>query len=91
MSTNGTTAAVIDAPAPLIVIDALQEETILVPIVGVTPLITHRFSEKAKRQMLDNTQGRKTPKQPKDPEAEFRAASYSLADGGYGIPADSFK
>lgn len=66
-------------------------ETLLVPIVGTSPLIVHRFSEKAKRQMLDNMQGRKTPKQAKDPEAEYEAAFYRLKDGSYGFPALAFK
>lgn len=66
-------------------------ETLLVPIVGTSPLIVHRFSEKAKRQMLDNMQGRKSPKQAKDPKAEYEAAFYRLKDGGYGFPALAFK
>lgn len=66
-------------------------ETLLVPIVGTTPLIVHRFSEKAKKQMLDNMQGRKSPKVAKDPQAEYEAAFYRLADGGYGFPALAFK
>jgi hypothetical protein len=66
-------------------------ETLLVPIVGTSPLIVHRFSEKAKKQMLDNMQGRKTPKQAKNPEAEYEAAFYRLKDGNYGFPALAFK
>ena len=67
-------------------------ETLLVPIVGKTPLIVHRFSEKAKKQMLDNMQGRKTPKQAKNPEAEYEAAFYRLTDSGkYGFPSLAFK
>lgn len=66
-------------------------ETLLVPIVGTSPLIVHRFSEKAKRQMLDAMQGRKSPKQAKDPKAEYEAAFYRLKDGGYGFPALAFK
>lgn len=72
-------------------IDRIGAETILVPIVGTTPLIVHRFSEKAKRQMLDAMQGRKTPKQPKDPEAEYDAAFYRLKDGSAGFPSIAFK
>jgi hypothetical protein len=72
-------------------IDKIAAETITVPIVGTTPLIINRFSEKAKRQMLDGMQGRKTPKTPKDPEAEYEAAFYRFEDGGYGIPVISFK
>lgn len=78
-------------PEGQIVISKIATETIRVPIVGMTPLITHKFSEKAKRQMLDAMQGRKSPKEPKDPEREFRDAAYRLDDGGYGIPAIAFK
>lgn len=74
-------------------IDRIASETIIVPVVGTTPLIVHRFSEKAKRQMLDTMQGKKSPKQPKDPEAEFKAAAYRMGedDDRYGFPAVAFK
>lgn len=72
-------------------IDRIAAETIRVPILGTTPLIMHRFSEKAKRKMLDAMQGRKSPKQRKDPEAEYEAAFYRLADGSPGFPALAFK
>lgn len=72
-------------------IDKVAAETIKVPILGTSPLIVHRFSEKAKRQMLDNMQGRKTPKEVKDPQAEYEAAFYRLKDGRYGAPATAFK
>jgi hypothetical protein len=68
----------------VIEINRIGAETIRVPIIGTTPLIVHRFSEKAKRQMLDAMQGRKTPKTAKDPEAgmpviAFKAATVSAA------------
>lgn len=72
-------------------IDKLAEETIKVPIIGTSPLVIHRFSEKAKRQMLDAMQGRKSPKQIKDPEAEYENAAYRFEDGGYGFPVIGFK
>ena len=78
-------------PAPQIAISRLAEETLLVPIIGTTPLIVHNFSEKSKRTMLDSFQGRKTPKTPKDPEAEYEAAFYRCKDGSYGFPANGFK
>lgn len=88
-STNGNGAAI---PEPAeIQIDRIAAETIVVPILGTTPLIMHRFSEKAKRKMLDEMQGRKTPKEPKDPEAEYEAAFYRLADGAPGFPVGAFK
>ena len=77
--------------APLIEIDYIGEETIRVPIIGTTPLIVHRFSEKNKRKMLDGMQGKKTPKQNKDPQAEYEAALYRLGDGRFGLPAAAFK
>jgi len=78
--------------ADAISIDRIAAETIRVPIVGTTPLIVHRFSEKAKRIMLDGMIGRKTPKMPKDPEAEYEASRYLLADGkSDGFPVVAFK
>lgn len=72
-------------------IDRIAAETIQIPIIGTSPLIVSRFSEKAKRQMLDNMQGKKTPKQSRNPEAEYEAAFYRLKDGRYGAPAVAFK
>jgi hypothetical protein len=72
-------------------ISLIATEVIEVPIVGTSPLIVHRFSDKAKRQMLDSQQGRKTPKQARDPEAEYEAAFYRLKDGRYGMPVTAFK
>lgn len=88
----GPKASVPTPEAPAAVqIDRIGAETISVPILGTTPLIVHRFSEKAKRQMLDNMQGRKSPKIAKDPEAEYEAAFYKLEDGDYGFPVLAFK
>jgi hypothetical protein len=72
-------------------IDEVGRERLSVPIIGTAPLIVHRFSEKAKRQMLDNMQGRKSPKEPKNPEAEYEAAFYRLKDGNPGFPVIAFK
>jgi hypothetical protein len=85
-STNGT-----ETKSATIDLTAVEVGLMKVPIVGTAPIITNRFSEKAKRQMLDKAQGRKTPKQPKDPEAEYDAAFYRFEDGGFGIPVTAFK
>ena len=77
--------------AAQIVISKIDTETLRVPIVGTSPLIVHKFSEKAKRQMLDAMQGRKTPKEPKNPEAEYEAAFYRHDDDTYGFPVIAFK
>lgn len=71
-------------------ISKLDSETLWVPIVGTTPLIVNKFSEKAKRMMLDAQQGRKSPKVARDPHADFEAALYRTKTG-YGFPATAFK
>lgn len=72
-------------------INKIGTETLRVPLVGTAPLIVHKFSEKAKRQMLDAMQGRKTPKTAKDPEADYESAFYRLDDSTYGFPVIAFK
>ena len=73
-------------------IDRIDAETILVPIIGTSPLIVHRFSEKAKRQMLDAMQGRKTPKEAQEPGGRVRGGVLS-AEGRrrLRIPSTAFK
>ena len=51
----------------------------------------HRFSQKAKKQMLDKQQGRKNAKEHRDPEKEFQESQYRFDDGGHGFPAVAFK
>jgi hypothetical protein len=80
-----------ETPEAVAQIDRIAAETIQVPIIGTAPLVVHRFSEKAKREMLWNTQGKKTPKTPKDPQAEYEAAFYRLKSGEPGFPALGFK
>lgn len=71
-------------------ISRIDTEHMFVPIVGTSPLIMHKFSEKAKRQMLDAQQGRKSPKVSRDPEADYQASFYRTKEG-FGFPAIAFK
>lgn len=71
-------------------ISRIDTEHMFVPIIGTSPLIMHKFSEKAKRQMLDAQQGRKSPKERRDPEADYQASFYRTKEG-YGFPAIAFK
>lgn len=80
-----------DETTAIVTIDKIEACTIRVPIIGRTPLIVNRFSEKAKRLMLDSFQGRKTPRQPKDPQAEYEAAFYLTEKDEYGFPVTAFK
>lgn len=77
-------------PSEVIQITRVARETILVPIIGTAPLIVSRFSEKAKRAMLDKQQGRTTLKEKRDPQTEYEASLYQLGEG-YGFPAVGFK
>lgn len=69
----------------------VARETMQVRVIGMTPLICHRFDEKAKQMMLDAQQGRKKAKQHKDPDADYQRSLYRLPDGRYGFPATAFK
>jgi hypothetical protein len=71
------------------------EEMILVQrIEGITPVIPHKWSEKAIRQMAEKQQSEEVAtrpvRQPKNPEQEAQDSCYWL-DGQGAIPAVSFK
>ena len=71
-------------------IPRIKATRIFVPIIGTSSLIVHNWSDKAKRQMLDAQQGRKTPKVNRDPQADYEASFYRT-DSGYGFPVIAFK
>lgn len=61
-------------------------------IVGDTPLITHAWSEKAKREMLQKqVKATRGGREARDPDADFVSSLYETGDGGYGFPAMGFK
>lgn len=72
-------------------IKEIKTTKIEVPIVGTSPLIVHRFNEKVKKQLLDRQQGRKPPKEIKDPDQEYKDSIYYLSDGSHGFPAMAIK
>lgn len=66
--------------------------TVIIPIIGTTPLICHAWDEKIKGEMLAKQMKKAVKtKQTKDPEASFKASLYKHPDGGYGFPSTSFK
>jgi hypothetical protein len=88
VQTNGSTPEM----AATITIERIQKVMIEVPIVGVTPLIPHRWSAKARNMMLAKQQGKLTKaKAPKDPSLEASEATYWMPDGGVGMPSLAFK
>ena len=78
--------------AKTIALKPVKRQYVRFRIRGLSPLIQHRWSEKAKRMMLEKKQGRKTKdREPCDPEAEAREATYFTSSGAYGVPAMAIK
>lgn len=72
----------------------LEDAIIEVPIVGLTPVIPHKWSEKAKQSMPGHPMAAervKTKKGVRDAEEEAEACLYRLKDGTPGMPATAFK
>ncbi len=93
-----TTTVVAEKPAPngdapvAIKLTRLERHIVEIPIIGETPLIMQRWSEKSKGMMLDAQQSSaRKKKEPKNPEADYQAAFYRLDDGTPGMPATAFK
>jgi len=77
-------------------ISAPKLETIGFLIQGTAPFVQHKFSQKAKNQMLQaqmegSKAKNKTKKEARDIEADYRGAMHLTSDGRYGIPAPSFR
>lgn len=61
-------------------------------LVGDTPLITHAWSEKARKEMLaKQVKAPKAGREARDPTADFTASLYEIGDGAYGFPAMGIK
>lgn len=61
-------------------------------LVGDTPLITHAWSEKARREMLaKQVKATKPGKEARNPEEDFVNSLYDMGDGSYGFPAMGVK
>jgi hypothetical protein len=72
----------------------LEDLVIEVPVVGITPLIPHKWSEKAKMMMPGHPSSFEKVKEKKGvrkPEEEAEGCIYRLPDGRPGMPATAFK
>ncbi len=70
----------------------IKRRLITFTIIGTSPLIQHKWSEKAKKQIRDKQAGKKTKvRVARKPKQEYLDATYFTEDGQYGIPAMSFK
>ncbi len=81
------------APAPQTVeIQRLRKSEHKVAIVGQSMLVTHKWSQKAIKQIRDKKAGsRSRIREVCVPEEEFEAATYKLEDGTFGVPTMSVK
>jgi hypothetical protein len=61
-------------------------------IIGDTPLITHAWSEKARRDMLQKqVKATKPGKEARDPQTDFVNSLYEMGEGIYGFPVSGIK
>lgn len=74
-----------------VTLQRITRQVAQIEVRGTAPLIVHRWSEKARQMMLDAQQGRKVPKQAKDPVADYESCMYRFADDGHGFPVMAFK
>lgn len=87
-----------------IIIPEIELRTMKIKVVGDSPLITHKWSEKAKRMMLDKQMKKATKaKDAKDPWMDFCEALYwldgmpeepteeDITNARFGFPACAFK
>jgi hypothetical protein len=75
----------------MVALKRIEIQSVEIPVKGTAPLITHAWSQKAKQMMLDKQQGKKAPKELKDPAADYEASLYRLGDGSFGFPTTAFK
>jgi hypothetical protein len=83
----------VTSPSSLVIqLPKLNIQFLTMKLVGDSPLIVHRFSEKAKKQILDKQMKRaKAAKEAKDPTQDYLDSLYAYPGGGYGFPAVAFK
>ena len=78
--------------ANVITLEEMQQSVLTTRIIGVTPFIQHKWSEKAIKMMRDKHAGvRVKNRDVRDPEQEFRDAAYVCEDGRFGFPAGGVK
>lgn len=81
-----------NAERDAIEVPQITVERMSIPIIGDSPLITHKWSEKAKKEMLDKQMKvAKTAKEAKDPQRDFEESIYYHPEGGFGFPSVAFK
>jgi len=76
----------------VIEIPKIQISQMEIVLVGDSPLVSHKWSDKAKKMMLGKQMKEaKTAKEAKDPHQDYLDSMYEHPDGGYGFPTIAFK
>lgn len=75
-----------------IVIHKPIKKYMTIELIGETPLIMHKMSEKSKKMIRDKQQKKaKKVREARNPKQEFMDAMYTDGNGGYLFPARAFK
>jgi len=73
-------------------IKPIKKRKFQITIKGVSPLVMHAWSEKAKAMVRMTPQERKKlPKVERTPEQTAHECAYRMDDGSFGLPIDAFK
>lgn len=85
-----------DAPmgtgGPVIQLPVMDIRHVGVTVVGTSALVCHRFSEKARKQILDKQMGKASAgRENKDPDEDYRQSMYIMPNGKPGFPTIAFK
>ena len=86
--------ATVPDDAKTLIIRAPRRGRLQLRVIGETPLIMHRWSEKVIKEMLDKQRGIKkmAKKNVKDPQRDYEDSMYRMPDdSGYAFPAVAFK
>lgn len=98
ISQNGH--ARVNVKAEIVALRPIDIREFQIPIRGITPLIVHKFSDKARTSIKDKQEQKaKGGREKRDPNAEYLAAMYVMPGTGepgsksakYGVPAAGFK
>ena len=75
-------------------VGGIAVETFSLSLKGTSPLLSHKFSERAQTKILDKqmkTAGRAVGREAKNPEQDYLDSLYVMEDGRYGFPISAFK
>lgn len=76
----------------VIYLNPIKVESLVVHIRGISPMIQHKWSERAIGAIRDKHAGKKTKnRQVRYVDDEGQASAYVTASGEYGVPAGAFK